>query len=216
MVLAIAGISGYLAFINKTEIIPPENKPAVPVTNTDQNTNKVAYSGTWKQAQFPTNDYRHSINIELPSAWQFNCCGDTTGFSAHTIYPTSSESQVASSPRITVYDFVLSGCPDGEYASCSIDQLQEMTANQYMTSVTKHLDRHGEIAGLESLKKTGTIKLNNFTANVDVYSGTSRANQSVDLYLIQSAKGVVGVAFQQPQSFDLDLRMEFLNKITSN
>ena len=221
LVVVALGAFGYFAFMNKTPEVAQQTNTPTPTQNGTTNSNqnagtKITYSGQWTQAQFPLNDYHHSVNIMLPSTWKFNCCGDTDSFSAHSIYPASSENNLETSPHITVYDFVLSGCPDGEYASCSIDQLQRVTANQYMASLTKHLDKSGEVAGLEFLKKTRTAKLANFTANAVVYSGVSRSNQPVDLYLIQSSKGVIGVVFQQPQDFDSSFKTEFLNRITTN
>lgn len=224
LAVVVIGVIGYFVFVGEktSEVSQQTNTPTLAqnrTSNTGQNTEtKITYSGQWTQAQFPRNDYHHSVNIMLPTTWEFNCCGDTGSFSGHSIYPRSSASNSEASPRIIVYDFVLHGCPDGGYAydSCSIDQLQRVTPNQYMTSLTRHLDRYGEVAGLESLKRTGTTKLANFTANAVVYSDVSRSNQSIELYLIQSSKGVIGVLFQPPQSFDSNLKTEFLNRITTN
>ena len=218
LVVIIAGVAGYLALIKKSpEVAQQTNTQTLtPTQNNTNNQDRITYSGQWNQAKFPQNDYHHSINLMLPSTWKFNCCGDTDSFSAHSIYPASSENNLETSPHITVYDFVLSGCPDGDYASCSIDQLQRVTPNQYMTSLTNHLDKNGEVAGLVSLKKTGTTRLSNFTSGTIVYSGMTRQNQPVDFYIIQSSKGVVGVAFQQPQNFDSSFKTEFLNRITTN
>jgi len=221
LVVVALGVAGYFVFINKAPEVTQQTNTPTPTQNgtttSNQNTGaKITYFGQWTQAQFPQNDYRHSVNIMLPSTWKFNCCGDTNSFSAHSIYPASSENNRETSPRIIVYDFVLSICPDGEYKGCSMDQSQRVTANQYMTSLAKHLDKSGEVVGFQSLKKTGTAKLANFTANAVIYSGVSSSNQPVDLYLIQSPKGVIGVVFQPSQDFDSSFKTEFLNRITSN
>lgn len=177
---------------------------------------KFTNSGQWTKAQFPPNDYHHSVNIMFPSAWVWDCCGDTDDFSAHYTYPRSSATNLDASPIIVIYDFVLTSCPDGEYSGCGMEELSRVTASQFMNSLIKHLDKDGEVAGLKSLRKTGLVKLSNFTSDVPVYRGASPSNQPADLYLIQSAKGVIGVEFQQPQNFDPGLKMEFLNKLTSN
>lgn len=179
------------------------------------NTFQFIDSGQWTKAQFP-NNYHHSVNIMFPSAWVWDCCGDTSDFSAHYVYPRSSANKLGASPFITIYDFVLQDCPDGEYHNCSMDELQRVTANQYMDSLTKYLDKNGVGGVISSPRKIGSVKLSNFTSDVPVYQGISPSNQPAELYLIQSAKGVVGILFQQPQNFDAGFKNEFLNRLISN
>ena len=184
------------------------------------NTNIITFPDSWIQAQFPQTDYHHSVNIMLPSTWKFDCCGDTDSFSAHSIYPTSSENNLETTPYITVYDFALFGCPNGEYGNCSIDQLQKVTPQQYMTSVTNYLNESGEapgfLSGFTSLKKNGTVQLPHFGTNAIIYSGISPSHKFAALYIFQSSKGVIGVVFQQSQIFDPIFITEFLNRITLN
>lgn len=179
---------------------------------------KITYSGEWKWAQFPPSEiyYYHSINIMLPNTWKFECCGDTGGYSAHYIYPISSEEYKETSPGITIYDFGLFGCDAGGPESCAINELKRITPDQYMKNLISYFDRTGKIVDMRSLKKTGVAKLSNFYKIADVYTGVSRSGQSVDLYIIQSSKGVIGVAFEQPQRFDSNFMIEFLNRITTN
>jgi len=157
------------------------------------NTPIIKYSGQWVQARF-VSGYDHLINIMLPSTWYFSCCSSGQDFKVHTIYPHpvspgSIIDDLDTSPVITVYNLIPR---EGDTTS----------------SPLQRLDLYG------TFKQTGSIKLANFALDVPVYRGFSHFSEIVDLYLIQSPKGVVGVEFQQPESFDPNLKTEFLNKLT--
>lgn len=106
-----------------------------------------------------------------PSDWVFDCCGDTSELSEHYVYPRSSANSLDTSPIIIIDDFVMSGCPGGNYYSCSMEGLKEVTPSQFMNILTKHLDKNGEVWRFISLKKVGSVKLSNFASDVPIYQG---------------------------------------------
>lgn len=179
------------------------------------NDGEITYSGEWKKAKFP-DEYNLSVNIFYPAGWEFNCCGDTDGYSVHATYPVSSATDLSINPLISVFDYGLSGCP-GDKESCGMEERQKVSAGKYMSNEIRSIDKNGTgSSGMTGLKKATSIKLNNFVGDVPVYSGLSSTFQPIELYLLQSSKGVVGVVFQQPRAFDATLKMDFLNKLTPN
>jgi hypothetical protein len=177
---------------------------------------KLSYSGQWLQVQFPQHNYHHTLNLMFPATWKFDCCGDMDTLSVDYTYPASSEGNLRTFPSIALYDFGLVTCTNGKYSGCSLDELQKVTVPQFMTSLINYLAANGGVYELKSLKQTGTIRLLNFTTDILVYTGVTSFNQPVDFYLMQTPIGVAGIAFQQPQSFDASLVIEFLNRITPN
>lgn len=178
---------------------------------------KITYSGEWKGAEINDDpNYRHSVNIWYPATWQFSCCGDMDSGSGHFLDPNPSDPKSDVKPSITIFDFALYGCPE-TINNCSIDERQKVTSTNFISSMLNSIEKSGTgLLGITDLKKTTPIKLSNFIGDVPVYTGLSQTIQPVELYLLQSSKGVVGVVFQQPQVFDATFKMDFLNRLTPN
>ncbi|MBX4201126.1 hypothetical protein KW786_03290 [Candidatus Parcubacteria bacterium] len=208
VIIALLGVGGYFLFAGKNTKL-----------------NEASNISDWKQIEFPE-DYYHSVNSMYPSGWDIEVGIDTEGYRSLYIYQKSSASVVDGNglvkpkgPLVIMYDYALVGCPNGNVVvwDCGLENVRKVTAEEYINHLVKNLDRDGNMMGeITSLKKSGSVKLNNFTKDALVYHGISRSGEPADLYILQPENGVIGVVFQQPDAFDANFKTEFFNRLTSN
>lgn len=171
----------------------------------------VQVSSVWTSAGFPTeSEYHHSLDMMVPPYWEFRCCGDTDVASNHLLFLPEDAGSVVAAPAIVVSDRSLVLCPDNRPLGCSIDQLKPATAQAYYKSAVAYHDGDD----VEGYERTGTLALPGFPSDVVIYRAPTISSPDGDeVYLIQTARGVVYAIFTGGKSIDETLKKDFLGKI---
>lgn len=174
---------------------------------------KIVHTGNWIKVSFPK-DYRHSMDVSIPSNWINDCCQDAGGFSAHWFYPGFSSTARDMSPAIVVIDYSLELCKNGSYGECGVQDIRPASADTVSKALLAYIDKKGEVPqNIASLKKTGSVKIKNISGEVLVFKGQTAVKQPVEFYLVSHTKGVFAVVFQKPEYFEESFKKEFLDRL---
>jgi len=214
ILILIVLIAGAVLVLNQHLAAKPSSTIQERVSEASRAQELVAQPATWTRAKFPV-DYKHSVEIWYPDHWFFTCCGDKDTLSNHFVYPVE-ELEIGSQSHVVVTDYALVGCPP-EKPFCNIGELVELTPERRFKSLRQTIEETRRISGVQNLEQIGETILRNLGGSANIYRGVTRYDSTpVELYLINTQSGVIGIFVYGYQQLGREFIAEFLSRIETS